>query len=80
MQSDKTYEGDVVSLFTGHTSPNNPLGHVYEAVEDDNHDSHIRKVYQALIPYLSIQPTNVKNVTTKQYQGLEKQNEALKNN
>ena len=78
VQSDKTYEGDVISLFTGHTTPNNPLGYVYEAVEDDSHDSHIRKVYQALIPYLSIQPTDVKDVKTKQYETLEKQNEALK--
>lgn len=78
VQSDKTYEGDIVSLFTGHTTPNNPLGYVYEAVEDDSHDSHIRKVYQALIPYLSIQPTDVKDVKTEQYETLEKQNEALK--
>lgn len=78
VQSDKTYEGDVISLFTGHATPNNPLAYVYEAVEDDSHDSHIRKVYQALIPYLSIQPTDVKDVKTKQYQELEKKNELLK--
>lgn len=77
VQSDKTYDGDVISLFTGHTTPNNPLGYVYEAVEDDSHDSHIRKVYQALIPYLSIQPTEVKDVKTEQYQKLEEKNEAL---
>lgn len=77
VQSDKTYEGDVISLFTGHTTPNNPLGYVYEAVEDDSHDSHIRKVYQALMPYLSIQPTDVKDVKTKEYQDLEKRSEAL---
>lgn len=77
VQSDKTYEGDIISLFTGHTTPNNPLGYVYEAVEDDSHDSHIRKVYQALIPYLSIQPTEVKDVKTEQYQKLEEKNEAL---
>lgn len=77
VHSDKTFEGDVINLFAGHTSPNNPLGNVYEAVEDDSHDSHIRKVYQGLIPYLSIQPTDVKDVTTKQYKDLEKQNEVL---
>ena len=78
VQSDKTYDGDVISLFTGHTTPNNPLSYVYEAVEDDSHDSHIRKIYQALIPYLSIQPTEVKDVKTEQYQKLEEQNEALR--
>ena len=77
VQSDKTYEGDIISLFTGHTTPNNPLGYVYEAVEDDSHDSHVRKVYQALIPYLSIQPTEIKDVKTEQYLKLEEKNEAL---
>lgn len=77
VHSDKTYEGDVISLFTGHSTPNNPLSYVYEAVEDDSHDSHIRKVYQGLIPYLSIQPTDVKDVKTEQYKELEEKNEAL---
>ena len=78
VQSDKTYDGDVISLFTGHATPNNPLSYTYEAVEDDSHDSHIRMVYQALIPYLSIQPTELKHVETKQYKDLKEQNEELK--
>lgn len=71
LNSDKTFDGDVISLFTGHITPNNPLADVYEAVEDDSHDSYIRKIYQALIPYLSIYPTETKAFKEQQYLEME---------
>lgn len=77
VNSDKTFDGDVISLFTGHITPNNPLADVYEAVEDDSHDSYIRKIYQALIPYLSIYPTETKAFKEKEYLEMEEKIESL---
>ena len=78
VNSDKTSEIDIVSIFTGHVPPNESNSKVYEAIEDDSHDSYLRKVYTALVPYLSIQNVEVKDVKTQQYKNLEEQNEALK--
>lgn len=77
VNSDKTSEIDIVSLFTGHLPPNESNSKVYEAIEEDSHDSYYRKVYTALIPYLSIQNIEVKDVKTQQYKDLEEQNQAL---
>lgn len=77
VNSDKTFDGDVISLFTGHITPNNPLADVYEAVEDDSHDSYIRKIYQGLIPYLSIYPTETKAFKEQEYLEMEEKIETL---
>lgn len=77
VNSDKTFDGDIISLFTGHITPNNPLAEVYEAVEDDSHESYIRKVYQSLIPYLSIYPTETKAFKEQEYLEMEEKIESL---
>ena len=78
INSDKTSEIDIVSIFTGHVPPNESNARVYEAIESDSHDSYLRKTYTALVPYLSIQEIEVKDLKTQQYKDLEEQNEALK--
>lgn len=78
VNSDKTSEVDIVSIFTGHVPPNESNSRVYEAIESDSHDSYLRKTYLALSPYLSIKEIEVKDIKTQQYKDLEEQNEALK--
>ena len=58
--------------------PNESNARVYEAIESDSHDSYLRKIYTALVPFLSIQEVEVKDLKTQQYKDLEEQNEALK--
>ena len=77
INSDKTSEIDIVNIFTGHVPPNKSNSDVYEAIETDSHDSYLRKVYMALIPYLSIQDIEVKDIKTQQYKDLEEKNMAL---
>ena len=77
VNSDKTSEIDIVSILTGHVPPNESNAKVYEAIEEDSHDSYLRKVYTALVPYLSIQNVEVKDVKTQQYKDLEEQNQLL---
>ncbi len=71
VQSDDTYEGDIVSLFTGHITPNNPLAYAYDAVPTDNPDSYVRKTYQELIPFLSIRPMKVTDYKPQQVKEME---------
>ena len=71
VQSDDTYGGDIVSLFTGHITPNNPLAYAYDAVPRDNPDSYVRKTYQELIPYLSIRPMKVTDYKPQQVKEME---------
>ena len=71
VQSDETYEGDIVSLFTGHVTPNNPLSYAYDAVPKDNPESYVRKTYQELIPYLSIRPMKVTDYKPQQVKEME---------
>ena len=78
VNSDKTSEVDIVSIFTGHVPPNESNSRVYEAIESDSHDSYLRKTYLALSPYLSIKEIEVKDIKTQQYKDLEEQNEALR--
>ena len=78
INSDKTSEIDIVSIFTGHVPPNESNARVYEAIESDSHESYLRKTYTALVPYLSIQEIEVKDLKTQQYKDLEEQNELLK--
>lgn len=78
VNSDKTSEVDIVSIFTGHVPPNESNSRVYEAIESDSHDSYLRKTYLALSPFLSIKEIEVKDIKTQQYKDLEEQNEALK--
>ena len=77
INSDKTSEIDIVSIFTGHLPPNESNSKVYEAIESDSHDSYLRKTYTALVPYLSIQNIEVKDIKTKQYKDLEEKNMQL---
>lgn len=60
VNSDKTSEVDIVSIFTGHVPPNESNSRVYETIESDSHDSYLRKTYLALSPYLSIKDIEVK--------------------
>lgn len=78
VNSDKTSEVDIVSIFTGHVPPNESNSRVYEAIESDSHDSYLRKTYLALSPFLSIKEIEVKDIKTQQYKDLEEQNEALR--
>ena len=74
VKSDETFDGDIVSLFTGHITPNNPLAHIYEAVPDDSPNSYIRLSYQELIPYLKIvNDTIVKDFKTENYKEWEEE-------
>ena len=67
VDSDIPFDGDVVNLFTGHSS-NNAHADVYEAVPEDSTDSYVRKVYEGLMPYLSIsRPSEVRSYSTKEY-------------
>ncbi len=77
INSDKTSEIDIISIFTGHVPPNESNSKVYEAIESDSHDSYLRKTYTALIPYLSIQNIEVKDIKTQQFKDLEEQNNVL---
>jgi len=55
VKNDKYTELDAISIFTGHTPPNMNNSEVYDAVDDeDSHDNYLRKTYEALIPYLTI--------------------------
>ena len=78
VNSDKTSEIDIVSIFTGHVPPNESNSRVYEAIESDSYDSYLRKTYLALSPFLSIKEIEVKDIKTQQYKDLEEQNEALR--
>ena len=77
IQSNKTFKGDIVNLFTGHNTKDNPLNYAYESIPEDSHESYIRKAYEALIPYLSIQPTEVKDFKTEDYQKWEEEKNAM---
>ncbi|WP_405265314.1 hypothetical protein [Methanobrevibacter sp.] len=67
VDSDIPFDGDVVNLFLGHSS-DNAHADVYEAVPEDSTDSYVRKVYEGLIPYLSIsRPSEVRSYSTKEY-------------
>ena len=78
VNSDKTSEIDIISIFTGHVPPNESNSKVYESVESDSHESYLRKVYIALSPYLSIKEIEIKDIKTQQYKDLEEQNKVLK--
>ena len=77
IQSNKTFEGDVVNLFTGHMTKDNPLNYTYESVPLDDKDNYVRKAYESIIDYLSIQPIDVKDFKTEDYQEWEKEKDAM---
>ena len=77
VQSDETYEGDIVSLFTGHVTILNPLSYAYDAVPQDNPNSYIRKTYQELIPFLSIRPMKVTDYKPQQVKEMEEKIEGM---
>jgi integrase len=52
---DKFSELDLVSIFTGHTLPNMSNSEVFDAVDDeDGSNNYLRRSYEELIPYLTI--------------------------
>ena len=66
VNSDKTTEMDIVSIFTGHVPPNESNAKAYEAIPDDSEDSYLREIYFKLVPYLSIKDTEVHHVNSKE--------------
>ncbi|WP_405305581.1 tyrosine-type recombinase/integrase [Methanobrevibacter sp.] len=66
LNSDKTTEMDVVSIFTGHVPPNESNSKAYEAIPDDSEDSYLREIYFKLVPYLSIKDTEVHHINSKE--------------
>ena len=66
VNSDKTTEIDVVSIFTGHVPPNESNSKVYEAIPDDSEDSYLREIYFKLVPYLSVKDTEVHHINSKE--------------
>lgn len=71
IKADKYSELDVVSILTGHVPPNMSNSEVYDAVDsEDSFDSYLRKNYEALIPYLTID---------KKLNPIKKDNENLEN-
>ena len=78
VNSDKTTELDIVSIFTGHIPPNESNSDAYEAIESDSEDSLLRKTYEALAPFLSIENIEIKDIKTQQYKDLEEQNQQLR--
>ena len=66
INSDKTTEIDVVSIFTGHVPPNESNSKVYEAIPDDSEDSYLREIYFKLLPYLSVKDTEVHHINSKE--------------
>ena len=66
VNSDKTTEMDIVSIFTGHVPPNESNAKAYEAIPDDSEDSYLREIYFKLVPYLSIKDTEVHHINSKE--------------
>lgn len=66
VNSDRTTEIDVVSIFTGHVPPNESNSKVYEAIPDDSEDSYLREIYFKLVPYLSIKDTEIHHINSKE--------------
>ena len=75
IDSTKNFDGDIVDLFTGHSSEG--LRHVYEAVPRDKPESYLRKAYEAILNHLSIQPTEVKDFKTIHRQEWEKEKDEI---
>ncbi|MBZ9570564.1 hypothetical protein KQY27_03265 [Methanobrevibacter sp. TMH8] len=67
----KFSELDIISIFTGHTPPNMSNSEVYDAVEDDNPNSYLRKNYESLIPYLTIFKDETNNEVKNNNQTIE---------
>lgn len=78
VNADKTSEMDILSIFTGHVPPNESNSKVYEAIPEDSHESYLRQTYFALIPYLSIKPTEVRVVNSKEAKNFDDKINALK--
>ena len=77
INSDKTTEIDIVSIFTGHVPPNESNSKVYEAIPDDSEDSYLREIYFKLVPYLSIKDTEVHHINSKEVTELTEKIEIL---
>ncbi len=69
---------DVVDLFTGHNDKS-AAEYAYDTLPIDSHDSYLRKIYEQLIPYLSIHNTEVKVFRSKEYRDMEDQLEESQN-
>lgn len=66
VNSDRTTEMDIVSIFTGHVPPNESNAKAYEAIPDDSENSYLREIYFKLVPYLSIKDTEVHHINSKE--------------
>lgn len=66
VNADKTSEIDILSIFTGHVPPNESNSKVYEAIPEDSYESYLKQTYFGLIPYLSIKPTEVRVVSSRE--------------
>jgi len=77
INSDKTTEIGIVSIFTGHVPPNESNSKVYEAIPDDSEDSYLREIYFKLVPYLSIKDTEVHHINSKEVTELTEKIEIL---
>lgn len=77
VNADKTSEIDILSIFTGHVPPNESNSKVYEAIPEDSYESYLRQTYFALIPYLSIKPTEVRVVNSKEAKNFDDKIKAL---
>lgn len=75
---DKTSEIDILSIFTGHVPPNESNSKVYEAIPENSHDSYLRQTYFALIPYLSIKPTEVSIIRSNEAKNFDDKINTLK--
>lgn len=77
VNADKTSEIDILSIFTGHVPPNESNSKGYEAIPEDSHESYLRQTYFGLIPYLSIKPTEVRVVNSKEAKNFDNKINAL---
>ena len=68
---------DILSIFTGHVPPNESNSKVYEAIPEDSYESYLRQTYFGLIPYLSIKPTEVRVVSSREAKNFDDKISAL---
>lgn len=77
VNADKTSEIDILSIFTGHVPPIESNSKVYEAIPEDSFESYLRQTYFGLIPYLSIKPTEVRVVSSREAKNFDDKINAL---
>ena len=73
VNTDKTTEIDIVSIFTGHTPPNANNSDVYDAVSSDSFDNYLRTTYMGLLPFLSIGKVKFHDIDSEATKELKKE-------